>query len=247
MRRAGLTKLLDLCYFILLNTMYLLAVDTATNAGGVALSRNEELIGLVMMKTPLRYSERIIYYVDFILRQHELQLEDVDCFAVATGPGSFTGLRIGIATVKAFSQGLSKPVVGISTLMALAYRFRSVDTLVAPMIDARRQQVFAAVYRVGERQIETEAPEAVSRPEAWLKNLTVGNAVFVGDGAQLYRNAIRTIHPEARILETDNGILAPLSLLAYGRFKAGGVMTAEELRANYIRPSDAELSKKPGA
>ena len=221
--------------------MYLLAIDTTTNSGGVALARNTEVVGMVMLKTPLAYSEKLLYCVDFLLHQFELELKAVDCFAVTTGPGSFTGLRIGLATVKGFSQGLDKPVVGVETLQALAYRFRWVHSSVAPMIDARRQQIYGAVYRIRGDEIQVEKEAWVGPPDQWLKSLPRQEYLFVGDGAQLYRNALSTHKPRSRLLETDNRLLEPLCQLAYREFMQGKVVSAEELQAHYVRPSDAQL------
>ena len=100
--------------------MYFLAVDTATNSGGVALSRNSEVMGVIMMKTPMKYSDRIISNIDFLLEQLGVAISQVDCFVTAHGPGSFTGLRIGLATIKGLAQSLDKPVIGLSTLECLA-------------------------------------------------------------------------------------------------------------------------------
>ena len=158
--------------------MYILGMDTATKNGGVALSRDRELIGSVMMKTPLRYSQTILHLVDFLLQQHDLRLREVDCLAVATGPGSFTGLRVGLATVKAFGQSLNRRVVGISTLRALAYRFRWCHSRLSPMIDAGREQVYGAVYRVTGSGLEREADEQVLPPRQWLETLQAREVCF---------------------------------------------------------------------
>lgn len=219
--------------------MYLLGIDTATNSGGAALSRNHEVVGSVMLKTPLRYSEQILYCIDFLLRQFELDLRQIDCFAVATGPGSFTGLRIGLATVKAFCQGLDKPVVGVPTLEALAHRYRWFHSRIAPMIDARRQQIYGAVYRVEGLDLQVEQEAAVAPPAQWLKNLLKDEYLFVGDGAGLYKKTLAAHHPQSRVLETDNRLLGELCERAYRRFTAGEVLRAEELRADYVRPFDA--------
>ena len=225
--------------------MHILAIDTATNSGGVALSSNSEVIALTMVKTPLHYSERILHLVDFLLQQHDLTLAEIDCFAVATGPGSFTGVRIGLATVKSFCQALDKPAVGISTLESLAYRFRWIQPRVAPMIDARRQQIYGALYRIEGPLIQMEKTEEVMPPGEWLKGLPLHNCVFVGDGAQLYKNTILAAYDGARILDTDNRLVEQLCQLAYQRFTQGNILTAHQLEANYVRPPDVRLNLTP--
>jgi tRNA threonylcarbamoyladenosine biosynthesis protein TsaB len=221
--------------------MFFLAVDTATNSGGVALARNAEVVGAVMVKRPLEYSEKLIANVDFLLHQFDLSLGEIDCFTVASGPGSFTGLRIGMATVKGFCQSLGRPAVDISTLEALAYRFRHLSRRVAPMVDARRQQVFGAVYDVGDGSSLLVQNEAVLPPAEWLKSLSPDPCLVVGDAAQMYSSTVAAMRPQDRVIRSDNVILNELCQLAYHRFVRGETRTANEIRANYVRPSDAEL------
>ena len=226
--------------------MFLLAIDTATNSGGVALSRNLEVIGMTMMKTPLKYSEHVIYYIEFLLTHLGIKMEEINCVAVSSGPGSFTGLRIGLAMTKGLTQPLDLPVVGISTLEALAYRFRQVSEVVAPMIDARRQQIYGGVYKVTDEQIETISQGMVLAPAEWLKQIPGDDCLFVGDGAQMYRQAVIAARPKARVILTDNAILTELCQLGYRRYLKGEAISAFELKANYIRPSDAEKKKPEG-
>lgn len=223
--------------------MYFLAVDTATNSGGIALARNAELIGAVQVKRPLEYSEHLLSQVEFLLGQFALTVKKIDAFVVASGPGSFTGLRIGMATVKGFSQSLGRPVCGISTLEALAYRFRHVSGRVAPMIDARRQQIFGAVYEVEEggrtRLIDHEQ---VAPPARWLTALPDERCLFVGDGAQMFASTVASLRPNDILIRSDNTVLSELCLLGYHRFVRGEAGVAGSLTANYVRPSDAELT-----
>jgi len=227
--------------------MFILALDTASNAGGVALSRNSEVIGLHMAKTPLRYSERLIDWVEFLLKQHEIGIGDIDCFAVAAGPGSFTGLRIGVAAAKAFGQAAGRPVIAVSSLEALAFRFRQVAPLVAPIVDARRQQIYAAVYETGAREPSIVVPEDVGRPEEWVRRLADDAYAFVGDGAVLYRSTIVNLLPRSRVLDSDNCVLVELCQLAYLRHSQGRETGAEAVKANYIRPPDVQLQPIAGA
>ncbi len=222
--------------------MYVLAIDTATNSGGAALSRNGEVVGSVMLKTPLRYSDQMIGMVDFLIRAHQLRLKDVGCLVAATGPGSFTGVRIGLAVVKAMGQALATPAVGISTLEALAWRFHDIQTRVAPMLDARRQQIYGAAFEIEGWELKSVASQTVAHPAEWLKRLPPGDFLFVGDGARLYQGAISAARPGSRVLESDNQILEPLCRLGFRRLCAGLAESVESLSANYVRPSDAELA-----
>jgi tRNA threonylcarbamoyladenosine biosynthesis protein TsaB len=224
--------------------MYLLTLDTASNAGGVALARNSEVVGQVMMKTPMRYSDNLIPMIDFLLQHHQLQPEGLDGLVVAIGPGSFTGLRIGLAAAKALGQALSLPAVGISSLEALAFRFRHVHTCITPMIDARRQQVYAGIYEVSETGCRSIVPEAVAPPAQWLKEKGSADAVYVGDGATLYRSSVEALVPGARFISTDNSVLNSLCHLGFRRFSEGRGKPVGKLAANYVRPPDAKLNSR---
>ena len=223
--------------------MYFLAIDTATSSGGVALSRNSEVIGVMMCKTPMRYSDKLIEYTDFLLTQLEVNVREVDCFVVATGPGSFTGLRIGIATAKGFCMSHGKPAIGVTTLEALAWRFRWVSNRIAPMIDARRQQIYGALYERDERGLSVVREGCVKAPAEWLKGLPSEKCVFVGDAAQMYSQTIAALQPGGQVLSTDNCILNELCELGYMRFTRGESHSGADLKADYIRPSDAEMSR----
>jgi tRNA threonylcarbamoyladenosine biosynthesis protein TsaB len=223
--------------------MFFLAIDTATNSGGVALSRNGEIIGTVMSKTPMRYSDKIIEYTDFLLSQLEMSIGEVDCFVVATGPGSFTGLRIGIATAKGFCMAHGKPGVGITTLEALAWRFRWVSDRIAPMIDARRQQVYGALFERAEGGLKVLQEGCVKAPADWLKGLPSERSIYVGDAAQMYSQTVAALRPEGQVIPTDNCILEELCELGYMRFTRGESLSGADLKADYIRPSDAEIGR----
>lgn len=219
--------------------MYVLALDTATNSGGVAVSRNQEVIGQVFLKTPLRYSETIIPMIDFLLSQLELGLEQIGLLSVAAGPGSFTGLRVGLSTAKALGQAKSIQAIAISTLEALAFRYRAHDRFLAPLLDARRQQVYAALYRADSKGVALVKQAEVMRPDRWISTLDVTQEyVFVGDGARQYRSAIEASLPAARVFETDNQILESLCLLGYRKLALGEVVAVDELEAIYVRPPD---------
>ena len=225
--------------------MYILALDTATNSGGIALSRNAEVIGQVMLKTPLRYSEEVLPCVEFLLDGLRVKRAQLGCFAVAAGPGSFTGLRIGLATVKALAQSLDRPAVGLSTLEALAFRFRWTRSRVVPMIDARRQQVYGAAYRMDpETGVCVEVEEQVAPPAEFLRQVPPGDHLFVGDGAQQYRTTIQALHPGSRVAGSDNCILPELCLLSHRRHMTGQTGEVGQLEANYLRPSDARINSR---
>lgn len=227
--------------------MFVLGIDTATNSGGVALARNREVVGLILLKIPLRYSDFVVPMIDFLLRRHQVRLDEVGCLGVASGPGSFTGVRVGLAVAKALGQAREIPAVGVSTLEALAFELVPWRRPVAVMLDARRQQVYGAAYRPagdhGDR-LERIVPEQVDRPEAFLRKLPDEEFLFVGDGARLYRGAVDSVFPGALVMERDNRVLDAICELAFRRYGEGLSRPVAQLSANYVRPSDVQLNKK---
>lgn len=135
--------------------MRILAFDTTTMSGSVALLDGTRLIGEVSSEAGLSHSERLLASVDFLLKKNGLKIEDMDGFALAAGPGSFTGIRIGLSTVKAFAFASGKPVASVSGLEALAWKLRDGPArLAAPAVDAKKGEIYAALFEAGEKGFE---------------------------------------------------------------------------------------------
>lgn len=217
--------------------MKLLAVDTSTPFGSVAILDGDSVIER-RLDLALSHTERLLPAIEELLIQAQLQLSDLDGLAVAVGPGSFTGLRIGLATMKAFAQGSGLPLAGISTLEALAYNGRESVEPVAAVVDAKRKEVFFALYQfVNGEMRETLLQEQVSKPSeaaALLKNF--GTVRVVGDGVGAYPEIFGKEFPFEVDYEVHAGQIAKLALSRLPK-KGEGL----ELTLNYIRKSDAEL------
>ena len=133
--------------------MKILALDSSSNVASAALMDNGVLLGEYSINYKQTHSQTLLPMIDTLLKAVETDVEAVDLFAAANGPGSFTGLRIGsFTTVKGLAHACNKPVIGVSTLLALAYNLPHCDGLVAPILDARRDQVYTAVYQWGKRR-----------------------------------------------------------------------------------------------
>ena len=169
--------------------MKLLALDSSALTATVALSEDGVLRGEYTLNTALTHSETLMPMVDELLRQAGWSIQEIDRFICAKGPGSFTGLRIGIGTVKGLAMGVNAPCVGVSTLKALAYRMWGSDKTVVPIMDARRGEVYAGVYRQeGERMVPLCPDRALPLTEL-ISGLS-GECVFLGDGVSVHREAI---------------------------------------------------------
>lgn len=224
--------------------MKLLTVDTSTSTCSVALTVGERLVAESLLDTERTLSERLLATVDTVLRDAGLLLSDLDGFGVALGPGSFTGVRIGVSTVKGLALATGKPVAGFSSLAMLALNLPASSLPVCPLFDARKKEVYAAVYRCGSLPEPLHA-DCVMAPERFL-TLVEAKALFVGNGALRYRELIE---------ETlgDRAVIAPPhchqpraaagAVLALEAFRTGAIMPLPFLNPAYIRPSEAELSK----
>lgn len=174
--------------------MRVLAVDTSSSVAAVAVLDEKELLGEYILNHKKTHSQKLVPMIDQILSSLELKTEDIDIFAAATGPGSFTGLRIGITTIKAMAFALKKPVVGIPSLDALAHNIQAGDTLICPIMDARNDQVFTALYRNnGTEQMKmteylgVEIHELIQLIKG--KNMKV---IFNGDGVFVHEKLLKT-------------------------------------------------------
>ncbi|MCX7817384.1 MAG: tRNA (adenosine(37)-N6)-threonylcarbamoyltransferase complex dimerization subunit type 1 TsaB [Syntrophales bacterium] len=170
--------------------MRVLAVDTSGSSLSVALREDNKLLGEILLNTGRHHSETFLPVIDIILKKGDLTIHDVDLFACTTGPGSFTGLRIGVSTMKALALASGKPIVGVSTLAALAMNAHISGLPVCSILDAKRGQIFWGVYVASASgEIESRVPDRLSSIDDMLG--TVGErTVFVGDGALAFRAVI---------------------------------------------------------
>jgi tRNA threonylcarbamoyladenosine biosynthesis protein TsaB len=236
-----------------------LALDTSSPAGSLAVLRDERLIGTVSTWTDEIYSSRIFRHVDFLLRELSIALADFDLFAVAAGPGSFTGVRVGLAAVKGWAEVYRKPIAAVSALEAVAVQSHSHVAKVVPVLDARREQVYFAVYqRVGElsdaRGLALDGEECVMNPEEFLLSLDArsNSAEFtiVTPAPELIagrasRNETAGLGEILGRVEKASAVLAPhIGLIGYERAQRGELVDSLTLEANYVRRTDAELHWK---
>lgn len=172
--------------------MRILAVDTSSSVASCAIVDGEKLISERILNNKLTHSQTIMPMIASALAESELKAEDIDVFAAVNGPGSFTGLRIGVSAVKALAHAVNKPCAAISTLEAMAYNIMFTEYLIAPIMDARRGEVYNAIYRFEDNKLVTVIdPRAVSVDECCEDILKIGKkTVFLGDGLPVYKNGI---------------------------------------------------------
>jgi tRNA threonylcarbamoyladenosine biosynthesis protein TsaB len=224
--------------------MWVLALDTTTRAGSSALLRDGVVIEEIASDPALSQAQRVPAELIALLDRHDVPLSNIDAFAVGTGPGSFTGLRVGIAAMQGLACAEQKPLVGISTLDALAHIVGYDDdpaVRVATWVDAWRGEVYAASYVRG----AALEPPTVELPDAILGRLHGGTVTFVGDGAGTYEPLIHdTLGTRARIWTPVHPLLAgAIGHLAIGQLHQGRRPGPEAIRPLYVRRPDAELAR----
>jgi tRNA threonylcarbamoyladenosine biosynthesis protein TsaB len=237
--------------------MLILAIDTSTRTGSVAVLRDELVLAESADASGQRYSVSLCSAVDSLLQGLDLSLSRIDLFAVCAGPGSFTGLRVGLAAVKAWAETLQKPISSVSGLEAIAEQgsARSLDRadgIFVPVLDARRGQVFGAVYeRRGDspRQLQLSGEEVVSDADellAMVREQAVGRRpVFATATPELIRPALaRSAFSDCAIEEVSPALAPIIGLLGYRQGLRGQTVDALSLEANYVRRSDAEMKWK---
>lgn len=224
--------------------MLIFGVDTCSAAATSAIFDGEKLLAQTVINHKKTHSQKIMPQIENLFSLSELSLNDIDAFAAAVGPGSFTGVRIGVATVKGMAQALDKPCIPVSTLEALAYPLSCFSGIVCPILDARRGQVYNALFENGERICDDRAL-ALSE---LLEELNGKAVIFCGDGVAPYREEILSKKPDAKFapkILTMN-IAGAVCEVAYKKYEKGKAVTAHELIPSYVRLSQAEQSAKNG-
>ena len=209
-------------------TPLVLAMDTTREAGSVALVRGHNTVEEVTLRAPTGFAHILYGELDALLKRNGVELNGVDCFAAASGPGSFTGVRVGLACVKGLAEATGKPAVAISNLRAIA-TFGTAP-MRAPLIDARRSEIYGAVYDASGAVV---VPEMVTRLEGFLRELPAGVELISTDFAAFQPAVSGTVSPAA--------LAAAIGRLAGDQYDAGQAQDPAALDANYVRRSDAEL------
>ena len=227
--------------------MLILAFETSAKAGSVALHDGFSLLGESYCNTGLTHSQTIMTMAEDLLKTCDLTPEAVEAVAVAAGPGSFTGVRIGVAAAKGFAWGKELPCYGISTLEAMALSLGAYEGYVIPVMDARRSQVYNAVFKAENgclTRLTEDRAISLSDLEAELRSFT-GPIFLVGDGSVLTFNTLKpqipglVLPPEHRLHQRASGVaVAAAQLIAKGEPGDGATLTP-----NYLRLSQAERER----
>ncbi|MFN3258256.1 MAG: tRNA (adenosine(37)-N6)-threonylcarbamoyltransferase complex dimerization subunit type 1 TsaB [Ilumatobacter sp.] len=223
--------------------MLILGIETATERVSVAVGGHEGVIGLFEITKGRRHAETLVPAIQFVMEQADIELDEISVVAVDIGPGLFTGMRVGLATAKAIAQALRVPMIGISSLDLLAFSSRHADKVVVPVIDARKGEVFYAMYRQVPGGIQQIADPMVGPVDELVADLMARNqdVLCIGDGARRYRDEIvEGYHCE--IGGDDHPSASPLVQLAHARALREEWVNAREIEPLYLRAPDAVIN-----
>lgn len=223
--------------------MRILALDTASESGSVAVADGGDLLAEITAARRETHSRYLMKLIDRALRLSGLSIKEIDGFAVTRGPGSFTGLRIGISTVKGLAWVTQKPIVGISSLSALAVQAGPTSRLICPMLDARNHEVYFGRYRFAGGRLKCELEDHAASPAAAIGGIGEP-CLFIGDGAQRYREMITdSLGERALFALSFQHTLRATAIWHLSRFEFSENRTdiAATLVPRYLRKSYAEL------
>lgn len=227
--------------------MRILAIDTSSLVASAAVLENDKLVGEMTVNHPKTHSQKLMPIIENLLESLGMTIRDMDCIAVAGGPGSFTGVRIGLSAAKALAQPFDLPVVVVSTLKGLAYNLPGYDGLVCPIMDARRGEVYAGAYRWQGETLVTVIEDQPIHLDELLEKFKAGHAqrvVFLGDAAWKFKDRIQNvlgaravIAPSSHSLQRASSV-AMAALVNYDH----AAVRYDEVKANYLRRSEAEVT-----
>ena len=227
--------------------MLILAVDSSASPASVCLFEDGKVLAEYYINTKLTHSQTLAVMIESALKVTGVAPTDIDCFAVNNGPGSFTGVRIGVSAVKGMAYAVNKPCAAVSTLECMAYSFLASNAVICSCMDARRRQVYNAVFRVSEGRVERLCEDRAIGIDELLSDLSRYNepVILAGDGAELVFDSSK---------ELNNIVLAPAAMrfqrasatavIAYEKLSRGESLSAASLMPSYLRLSQAERELK---
>ncbi len=224
--------------------MNILGIETSTKTGSVAIVSEDGVIAQYSLNIEVTHSERLMSTIERVLKDTGLAVSDIGGFAVAIGPGSFTGLRIGLSTVKGLALATGNPVAAVPTLLALAWNLPFSGYPVCPLLDARKNEVYAALYRFEGKALVQVLPEAAI-PLSSLAQQVNAMTVFTGEGSRIYRTEIQRIFGNRAVFAPHSVILpsgATVAEIGLDMIKSGKLAEPDSLTPLYIRRPEAEVA-----
>ncbi|MFV1952018.1 MAG: tRNA (adenosine(37)-N6)-threonylcarbamoyltransferase complex dimerization subunit type 1 TsaB [Nitrospinota bacterium] len=223
--------------------MIVLGIDTSTLLGSVAVVDNGRLVYEDIDNTKTSYSKRLLLMIDNVLKRTVINMDRIDGYALAIGPGSFTGLRIGLSICKGFFAATGKPIIGVDTLYALANTLTYSSNIICPILNAKKGEVYSALYRYKDNHLNKLTDDMAINPER-LCSMINEPAIFVGDGIDVYRELLSERLGNAAIFTPKTkgySNAASIAEIGLRKLERGDVPNAMTLQPKYIRRSEAEI------
>ncbi|MBN4085074.1 tRNA (adenosine(37)-N6)-threonylcarbamoyltransferase complex dimerization subunit type 1 TsaB [Flavobacteriaceae bacterium AH-315-B10] len=212
---------------------FILNIETSTTNCSVSLSKEGETFVLKEdYNDNYSHAERLHVYIDEVLKDAKIALSDIDAIAISKGPGSYTGLRIGVSAAKGLCYALDKPLISVATLKALAHQIKIENGVIVPMLDARRMEVYSAIFDSEYNQIrETQAQ--ILDDASFAKYLEKGKVYFIGNGVEKTKTLIT--HTNAVFIENKLPSANEISLLAYKKYKKNDIEDVAYFEPYYLK------------
>lgn len=229
--------------------MKILGIESSGLVASAAVVVDDSLVAEFTVNNKQTHSQTLLPMIDQVVQMSGVALKELDAIAVAAGPGSFTGLRIGAATAKGLGLALDKPLISVPTLEGLAYRMAGADGLICPLMDARRNQVYTGIYRIKSNQLLTVLPQEAVDIRDILKELEQyeEKTVFLGDGVPVHREMIEKEYSgeyQFAPLHLSRQSASAVAALGQIYFQQGKHETAAEHKPVYLRQSQAERERE---
>ena len=229
-------------------SMKILSLDASANSASVCIydAVEDKIIGDFYINTKLTHSQTLVPMIDALLNSAKLSLSDIDFFAVNTGPGSFTGIRIGVSVIKGMAMALNKPCVSVSTLHSMAYNFiDSGDVVVCACMDARRNQVYNALFEIKNGIVDRVCEDRAISVEALFEELSSidKSVILVGDGAELCYSQKGEVDVTLSVASKRYQRASSVALAAVDLINKNETLTAATLMPTYLRLSQAERER----
>ena len=226
--------------------LIILALDSTAEVSSVAVCDGERLLSEITVNTGNTHSATLLPAVEQALRMAEITVNDVDVFACSTGPGSFTGVRIGAATVKGIAYGKNKPCVSVSTLEALAYNLKDRDGLICPVMNARRQQVYNALFESKDGELTRLCPDraiSITELDEELADKTLP-VYLSGDGYEITEKGFSKTEVKPVGIRQRYQCGYSVAQIALKKYEKNDTVSDSELAPIYLRPSQAERERQ---
>lgn len=225
--------------------MKILAFETTSHVASVAVLSDEMLLGEFTINHPKTHSQKLMPMLEMLLEALELKIHEFDYFAVSSGPGSFTGVRIGVATVKALAQPFNIPVIPVSSLEALGQPFAGFEGLICPIMDARKNEVYTALYQWKAGVLTMVEPDQTAQPDLWLEQLSqrTETILLVGDGLPKHGERYKAVLGDRLIIAPQGFNRQRASSVAQSAFgKTDRAVSYDQVPSEYLRKSEAETT-----